>query len=344
MIVGPEIATLTCEMKASNQPFLAAVVQAAPVFMDREASLDKACEQVLDAAQHGARLVAFPASFIPCYPEWVWTVPASEEQMLSELYAEFIANAVTIPSDSLDKLCRIARRAKTHVVIGVSERNVEASGASLYNTLVYIGAQGQILGKHRQLVPSGGERLVWAQGDGSTLQVHDTPWGKIGGLVGAENYMPLARYSLYAWGVQIYVAAQSERDATWLPTLRHIAKEGRVYVLCPSSIMRPTDIPERYAFKLRFDPEMNAPIYNGNSAIVNPDGELIARSESTKEEILYAEIDPQHLHGLGWKLDVAGHFARPDVFRFWVNRQPRQVVTKDDGARDLEEFDRAETL
>ena len=156
---------------------------------------------------------------------------SGEEGVLNELYAELLSNSVTIPSDATDRLCRAARLANAYVVMGMSERNVEASGASLYNTMLYIDAQGEILGKHRKLVPTGGERLVWAQGDGSTLQVYDTPLGKLGGLICWENYMPLARYTMYAWGTQIYVAATWDRGQPWLSTLRHIAKEGRVYVI-----------------------------------------------------------------------------------------------------------------
>lgn len=314
-------------MKLLNLPYVVAVVQAAPVFMDREATLDKACELILEAGQNGARLVVFPESFIPCYPDWVWAVPADRDEILNELYAEFLANAVTIPSDALDKMCRIARRAKTNVVVGVSERNVEASGASLYNTLVYIDAQGQLLGKHRKLVSAGGERLMWAQGDGNTLAVYNTPLGKLGGLVSRENYMPLARYALYAWGVQIYVTGTCESGEIWLATLRHIAKEGGVFVLSAGSVIRTDDIPDRYAFKQQFLGNAGEWIHEGASAIVNPDGEFIAGPVRRKEEILYAEIDPRQLSGPKRSLDVAGHSARPDVFRLLVNLDRHLLVT-----------------
>jgi nitrilase len=326
-------------MQTLNASFLVAVVQAAPVFMDRDATIDKACELILEAGRQGARLVAFPESFVPGYPEWVWAVAAGEERILNELYAEFLANAVTIPSDPLDKLCRIARRAKTYVVLGVTERNVEASGTSLYNTLVYIDAQGQILGKHRKLVPTGGERLVWTQGDGSTLDVYNTSFGKIGGLICWENYMPLARYALYAWGVQIYIAATWDRGEPWLSTLRHIAKEGRMFVLSPCIALRREDIPDRYSFKHKVYNTVDGWINVGESAIVNPDGEFIAGPVRMKEEILYAEIDPQQLRGPKWMLDVAGQYARPDVFQLSVNRQPHQIISQDEGTRNLEWLD-----
>jgi nitrilase len=317
-----------------NDPFVVAVVQAAPVHMDSEATIDKACELILEAGRHGARLVAFPESFIPGYPDWVWAVPAGDEVILNELYAEFLANAVTIPSDAFDKVCRIARRAKTHVVVGVSERNSEASSGSLYNTLVYIDAQGQILGKHRKLVPTAAERLIWAQGDGSTLDVYNTPLGKLGGLIGWENYMPLARYAMYAWGVQIYVAATRDRGEPWLSTLRHIAQEGRMYVLSPCIVPSRDEAPGRNDSQPEFDREVGERTNAGSSVIVDPEGIIIAGPASKKQEMLYAEIDPRKMCGPKWMLDVAGHSARPDVFRLLVNRQVRELVSHENGARD----------
>lgn len=311
----------------NNAPFKVAAVQATPVFLDREATIDKACELIAAAGGEGARLIVFPEAFIPSYPDWVWMIPSGEEGVLNELYAELLTNSVTIPSDATDRLCRAAKLANAYVVMGMNERNVEASGASLYNTLLYIDAQGEILGKHRKLVPTGGERLVWAQGDGSTLQVYDTPLGKLGGLICWENYMPLARYTMYAWGTQIYVAATWDRGQPWLSTLRHIAKEGRVYVIGCCIAMRKDDIPDRYsAMKQKFYAEADEWINIGDSAIVNPEGEFIAGPVRKQEEILYAEIDPRMMQGPKWMLDVAGHYARPDVFQLTVHTDVRRMI------------------
>jgi len=170
-------------MPTPNSPWIAAVAQAAPVFLNREATLERACELIAEAGRKGARLIAFPESYVPTYPDWVWAVPAGEEELLNALYAEFLANSVEIPGPAVTRLAQAAKRAKIHVVMGVSERNSEASGGSLYNTLLTIDAQGDLLGKHRKLVPTGGERLVWAQGDGSTLDSYDTPLGRLGGLI-----------------------------------------------------------------------------------------------------------------------------------------------------------------
>lgn len=307
--------------------FKVAAVQAMPVFLDRAATVEKACELIATAGREGARLIVFPEAFIPAYPNWVWAIPPGEEETLNELYAELLENAVTIPSETTERLCQAAKRANAYVVMGMSERNSEASGASLYNTIVYIDAQGQILGKHRKLVPTGAERLVWAQGDGSTLHVYDTPLGKIGGLICWENYMPLARYAMYAWGTQIYLAPTWDRGQTWQATLRHIAKEGRVYVIGCCIAMRKDDIPDHFAFKHKFYANADEWINVGDTAIVSPDGKFLAGPVRSKEEIIYAEIDPRQMSGPKWMLDVAGHYARPDVFELIVHTDARPMIT-----------------
>jgi nitrilase len=317
-------------------PFKVAVVQATPVFLDRAATVEKACELIACAGREGARLIVFPEAFIPTYPDWVWTIPPGEMRLLGELYAELVANAVTIPSDATERLCRAAKLAGAYVVMGINERNVEASGESLYNTLLYIDDQGQIMGKHRKLIPTAGERLVWAQGDGSTLHVYDTPLGKLGGLICWENYMPLARYTMYAWGTQIYVAPTWDRGNPWLSTLRHIAKEGGVYVLGCCMVMRKDDIPDRFGFKEQFYASADEWINVGDSAIVHPEGGFLAGPVRRKEEILYAEIDPRQWCGPRWMLDVAGHYARPDVFELIVHTDVRHMIKQGDVREESE--------
>ena len=271
--------------------------------------------------------MVFPEAFIPAYPDWVWAVPPAKRICSTRLYAELLANAVTIPSPATERLCRAARQSRVNVVMGISERNSEASGGSLYNTLLYIDEQGQILGKHRKLVPTGGERLVWAQGDGSTLAAYDTTLGKVSGLICWENYMPLARYALYAWGMQIYVAATWDRGEAWLSTLRHIAREGRVFVIGCGMALRKADIPDRQGLKQRFYQDTGEWINGGDSAIVDPDGTIVAGPLREQEGILCAEIEPSRLSGPKWMLDVAGHYARPDVFQLTVNREPRPMIS-----------------
>jgi nitrilase len=312
-------------MPTPKEKFKIAAVQATPVFLNREATTEKAGQLIADAGSKGARLVVFPESFVPAYPDWVWVVPSGRDRILSQLYGEMLASAVEIPSETTAGIGKAAKDAGSYVVLGVTERDTEASGASLYNTLIYFGPEGNILGKHRKLVPTGGERIVWAQGDGSTLDVYDTPLGKIGGLICWENYMPLARYTMFARGTQLYVAATWDRGEPWLSTLRHIAKEGRVYVIGCSIAMRKDDIPDRFEHKKLYAPDRDW-INEGDSAIVNPHGEIIAGPASGKEEILYAEVDPQLMRGPKWILDVAGHYARPDVFELIVHGEPRPMI------------------
>ncbi len=313
-------------MPTPRSAFRVASVQASPVFLDREETVKKACSLIAEAGGQGARLIVFPESFIPGYPDWVWAVPPGREKILNELYAEFLANAAEVPGPVTQRLGQAAEKAGAYVVMGVTERDTEASGASLYNTLLYFNPQGSLMGKHRKLVPTGGERMVWAQGDGSTLEVFDTPLGKIGGLICWENYMPLARYTLYAWGTQIYIASTWDRGEPWLSTLRHIAKEGRVYVIGCCMALRREDIPDRFEYKQKFYSDSREWINVGDSAILNPDGEFIAGPARMKEEILYAEVDPRQMRGPKWMLDVAGHYARPDVFELIVHRGAHPMI------------------
>ena len=306
-------------------PFKVAAVQAAPVFLDREATVEKACALIETAAAAGARLIVFPEAFIPAYPDWVWLpiAPGESGALHNELYAALLENAVSIPDAATDRLCRAARQAGAYVVMGLNERNAEASRSSLYNTVLTIDPQGQILGKHRKLVATGGERLVWAPGDGSTLQVYETALGRLSGLTCWENYMPLARYALYAWSVEIYIAATWDCGATWLATLQHIAKEGRMFVIGCCSAMRNADIPDRFDFKRQFYADPDEWINIGNSAIVNPAGKFIAGPLAMQQDILYADLDLREVHAARRLLDVAGHYARPDVFELTVHTAPR---------------------
>ena len=312
---------------AMASKFTIAAVQATPVFLDRKATVKKACALIAEAAKAEARLIVFPEAFIPTYPDWVWALPPSQLGLHNELYAELLANSVAVPSEATAKLCQAARKAKAVVAIGINERNVEASGTSLYNTLLYVDSGGEIMGKHRKLVPTNAERLVWAPGDGSTLQAFDTPLGKVGGLICWENYMPLARYAMYAWGTEIYLAPTWDRGQTWTATLQHIAKEGRAYVVGCCIALRKDDIPDKYAFKSRFYENAGEWINVGDSAIVAPGGDFIAGPVRMKEEILYAEVDPAQLAGSRYIFDVAGHYSRPDVFELTVHQDQRPIIS-----------------
>ena len=303
----------------------ASIAQITPVFLNREATMDKAIAAIAEAAGNGAKLIVFPEAFIPGYPEWVWMNAPGKKFLTHPLYEILLEQSVTVGDNSTKRLCDAARESGIFVVMGINERNAEASNGSLYNTILYIDDKGQLLGKHRKLVPTSGERLVHASGDGSTLEAYDTSIGKLGGLICWENYMPLARYFMYARAVQIYVAPTWDYGETWVSSLRHIAKEGGMYVLGACMPMRVSDIPQELEFKKQYETAKEW-INPGDSIIVNPKGEIIAGPLNKAEGIIYAEIDFAQISHAKWSLDVAGHYARPDVFKYSVNRVPNPII------------------
>jgi nitrilase len=306
--------------------FRVAAVQAAPVFLDREATIRKACGLIAEAGSQGAKLVVFPEAFIPTYPFWIWFIPAGKTAVLRELYARLLDHAVSLRGKETEQLGVAAKDAGVYVAMGINERNSEASGTSLFNSILYLAPDGSVIGTHRKLVPTAGERLVHAQGDGSTLDVYDLPIGRLGGLICWENYMPLARYAMYAAGVELYVAPTWDRGEPWTSTLRHIAKEGRSYVIGCCSAVHRSQIPEEYAFLREYLPDNLEWINPGESAIVDPDGKFVAGPVRERETILYAEVEPPRIRGSRWQLDVAGHYARPDIFQLIVDRRSHPMT------------------
>jgi nitrilase len=318
--------------------FRIGAVQACPVLLDRDATIEKACGLIHRAGGEGLSLAVFPEAFVPCYPLWVWFIPPGHTHPLRELYSELHANSVSVPSEATDRLCEAARAASVAVVIGINERNTEASDSTLYNTLLYIGPDGSILGRHRKLVPTSAERLVWGMGDGSDLEVYNLPFAKLGGLVCWENYMPLARYALSAWGAQIHAAPTWDHGEPWLSSMRHVAKEERCFVVSCCSPIRVEDIPDRLSFKGRYLDAAKDWINPGGSVIVDPDGKLMAGPAVEEETILSAEVRREQLVGPRWQLDIAGHYGRPDVFELRVHRRSRPFITViDEEAEDAGE-------
>jgi len=305
--------------------FIVAAAQATPEFLDRTATLEKACDLIAEASRHGAKLIVFPEAFLSAYPDWVWLVPGNRSDLLNTLYIELVANAVSVPDDTTEKLCQAARKSKINVAMGINERNQEASHASLYNSLLYIDDSGNILGTHRKLIPTAGERTVWSQGDGRTLEVYDTSIGRLGGLICWENYMPLARNTMYARGTQVYVAPTWDYGKMWIMTLQHIAREGGMFVIGCGMPLHMKDIPDRFEFK-RLYPAGTDWINSGDSCIIAPTGNIMAGPAKEQEIILYAEVDLNQIIAAKRILDVAGHYARPDVFDFKVNRRPDPLL------------------
>jgi nitrilase len=314
------------------EPVIAAAVQATPVFLDREATVQKSVSLVREAASGGARLIAFPETFVPTYPEWVWRLSPWDGPS-SALYARLLEQSVEVPGPATDALGRAARQAKAYVSIGVNER--DPAGSTIYNTQLYFGPDGSILGKHRKLMPTGAERLVWGYGDGSTLDVWETPFGRVGGLICWENYMPLARAAMYAKGIDVWVASTWDDDPTWVSTLQHIAKEGRVHVVGVNSVIRATDVPADVPGYEAVWKDDDGWMSRGRSAIVRAGGEVLAGPLLEEEGIIYAELDAEEARGQRVRFDPVGHYSRPDVFELVVH-EDRRVAVAASGREDGE--------
>jgi len=308
-------------MVEQHTKFKVAAVQDTPVFLDRQATITKACTLIDQAAAQGALLVVFPEAFLSGYPDWVWSVPPAQKNLINNLYQEFLANAVTIPDQTTERLGKAAKQAGVYLALGVNERNSDASNASVYNSLLFIGPDGNILGVHRKLIPTGGERLMWARGDGENLVTFETAIGRLGGLICWENFMPLARQAMYIAGVQIYVAPTWDSSEAWQTAMRYIAREGGMFVIGCAPCMKMTDVSDRLEYK-RFYPEGREWINKGNSCIVGPDGKYLSGPLKAEQSILYADIDLNDIPAQKWLFDVAGHYSRPDVFDFAVKNKP----------------------
>lgn len=305
-----------------------AAVQAAHVLMDREACVARVVDLVGRAAAQGAGIVVFPEAFIPGTPIWMDSRPIWDGD--ERWFALLVDQAVVVPGPVTDTLGAAARDAGVHLVIGVQER--EPHGSTIYNTTLYIGPDGALLGTHRKLVPTGSERTVWGMGDGSTLPVIDTPHGRLSGLTCWENYMPLARFYLYTQGVDIWVAPTLAVGDGWIATMRHIAREGRCYVVgvnpCLHVDQLPADFPGRDEV-WRVQPDDGGWIEPGNTVIVSPYGEVLAGPARHQETILTADLDLDAVRAARRMFDPVGHYNRPDVFRLSVDVRPRPAVTLD---------------
>jgi nitrilase len=309
----------------TSDRFRIAAVQASPIFLNRDATTEKACGLIAEAAKGGATLVVFPEAFIPCYPVWSWLIPPAKTQELRDLYTRFHEHSITIPGPAAARLAQAAGDCRVTVAIGVSEKNAEGSDSTLYNTILYLGADGKILGKHRKMIPTAAERLVWGPAADFDLEVFDLPFGRLGGLICWENYMPLARYALAAEGIQIHVAPTWDRGEPWISTVRHIAKESRCVVVGVCQALRKEHIADTLDFKREYLGDAGDWLNPGLSLIVDPDGKVVAGPLEKEEGILYADIDSAQLVGPRWQLDIAGHYARPDLFELQVRRERRPL-------------------
>ena len=299
-----------------------AVVQAAPVAFDIARTLQKVGDLAADAGRRGARLTLFPEAFVSAYPRGLdfGAAVGSRSPEGREWFRIYWDSAIDVPGPHVDRLAAVARANRTHLVIGVVERD----GGTLYCTVLFFWPDGRYLGKHRKVMPTGSERLIWGFGDGSTLPVFESDMGRIGAVICWENYMPLLRAAMYAKGIEIYCAPTADGRDTWLPTMQHVAQEGRCFVLSCNQFARRRDYPAVYATPFGDDPD--AVLSRGGSCIIGPLGTLLAGPDFEGETILTAEIDRHDIARARMDFDVVGHYARPDIFRLIVDETARPPV------------------
>ena len=297
-----------------------AIIQKPPVFLNRADTLRNAVGAVGEAVKGGAQLIVFPEAFIPGYPAWIWRLrPGSDMGLAEQLHALLLANAVSLDGDDLAPLYQAAREHKVTVVCGINERDADFSRSTIYNTVVVIGADGILINRHRKLMPTNPERMVWGCGDASGLKVRDTPCGRVGALICWENYMPLARCALYAQGVEIYIAPTYDSGDRWIATLQHIAREGGCWVAGSGAAFQARDLPDSVPGKAGLYPNPDDWVNSGDSVVIAPGGKIVAGPMRKELGILYADIDLEQIGIARRSLDVVGHYSRPDIFQLHVN-------------------------
>ena len=306
-----------------------AVIQRSPVFLEREATLRVAVAALAEAAQQGARLAVFPESFVPGYPAWMWRLRPGPDMALTErIHARLRANSVSLAQDELSPLREAARRHKLAVVCGIHERDTEFGGGTLYNTVVTIGADGALYNRHRKLMPTNPERMVWGTGDATGLKPVETPCGRVGVLICWESYMPLARYALYGQGIDVYVTPTYDSGERAIATMQHIAREGGCWVASCGCAFQGRDLPEDFPGRAELFPNAEEWINPGDSVVVAPGGKVVAGPLHQERGILYAEIDLERVGVARRSLDVVGHYARPDLFHLQVDTRPHPPVQR----------------
>jgi nitrilase len=307
-----------------------AVIQKPPVLLDRDKTIARVLESIDEVAGAGASLLVFPEAYVPGYPSWIWRLrPGGDGALTGEIHARLRANAVDLARGDLQPVQDAAAKHGVTIVLGINELDSGFSGTTLFNTVVVIGPNGTLLNRHRKLMPTNPERMVWGMGDASGLKVVDTPAGRLGTLICWESYMPLARYALYAQNIDIYVAPTWDSGESWLATMRHIAKEAGCWVIGTATAMQGCDLPDDFPERDRlYKPEEW--INDGDAVVVKPMGAIAAGPLNREKGILYAEIDAEAARRARRSIDVCGHYSRPDIFSFAVDRKPHPPVVFSD--------------
>lgn len=310
----------------SIEPFRATAVQEPPVFLDLDKSVAKACGLIAQAAKEDASLIVFPETWLPGYPIWLDVAPSAglwDYEPATAVYRRLFANSVEMNSTAVTQLCQAAKAAKATVVMGLNERD----GGTLYNTILYLGADGSVLGKHRKLMPTYTERLLWGMGDGSTLTVVDTPNGRVGGLVCWEHWMPLARQAMHAQQELIHIAQWPTVKEMLLVASRSYAFEGRCFVVAAGTVLQKRDLAHLNLALLDEIPgDPDTFLMHGGSAIIAPNGDCLAGPLPDQPGLVSAEIDPTRWIDGRLTLDVMGHYGRADVFQLHVNTTPQNHI------------------
>ena len=308
-----------------------AIVQTAPVFLDKTKTIELAVSKIEEAARNGAELIVFTEAFIPGYPAWIWRLrPGGDWNLSEQLHQRLLNNAVDMESGDLKPLYEAAKKHRITIVCGIEERDSNLSRSTLYNSVVVIGPEGALMNKHRKLMPTNPERMVWGFGDASGLKVTDTSAGRIGTLLCWENYMPLARYALYSQGVELYIAPTYDSGDDWIGSLQHIAREGGCWVIGCGNLMKGSDIPDDFPEKDGLYPEADEWVNPGDSVVIAPGGRIVAGPLRCEEGLLFCEIDLQKAGIAKRALDVTGHYSRPDIFRLHINAKPQSPVVFED--------------
>ncbi|WP_350288141.1 carbon-nitrogen hydrolase family protein [uncultured Croceitalea sp.] len=302
------------------------VVQDSPVFFDKEKTLDKMEALIKKYASNGCQLLVFPESFVPGYPRgFLFGAKVGSRTAAGKaLYAEYYKNSMSIVGKDMQRLLKLAKLHNIYLVVGFTEKQNE--NGSLYCSMAYLSPTDGLLGVHRKIKPTGTERIIWAEAAGESLVTFNTKIGKLGGLICWENYMPLARMSMYEKGVEIYIAPTADSREEWTATMKHIALEGRCYVLGCNQYFTKSMYPSKYQELALDEPEAMCP---GGSVIVSPHGKIIAGPLFGASGVLTAEINLDDIINSKMDFDVNGHYNRNDIFEFTINRQPEIKVEED---------------